>query len=107
MSKTSKTRTRRNFNPSEKVKIVKEHLLEKVPVSELCEREDIKPNQFYDWQKKLFSNGERAFEAENRRKEKKLEDELLKKTEELQHKDSVIGEIMSDFVALKKKLSES
>jgi len=31
--------------------------VDKVPVSELCEKERIQPTQFYNWQKQFFENG--------------------------------------------------
>ena len=45
---------RRHFADHEKVAILKRHLVEKVPVSDLCDELDIYPNQFYDWLKKFF-----------------------------------------------------
>ena len=37
------------------------HLLEKVPISEVCEKHQIIPTQFYQWQKTFFENGAAAF----------------------------------------------
>ena len=64
--------TRRHFSGPEKVAILKRHLLEKVPVSDLCDELDIGPNLFYRWQKEFFENGHAAFQ--NDRKSKALED---------------------------------
>ena len=57
---------------TEKVAILKRHLLDKVPVSDLCDELDIYPNQFYDWLKEFFENGHAAFD--NGRKAKAVED---------------------------------
>jgi transposase-like protein len=38
---------RRHFNPEEKVGILKKHLLEKVPVSTLCDLHGIHPTMFH------------------------------------------------------------
>ena len=46
---------RRHFTPEEKVAILRRHLVDKVPVSELCE--ELRPTVFYRWQKELFENG--------------------------------------------------
>src|SRR5271169_1990938 len=59
---------RRHFADEEKVAILKRHLIDKVPVSDLCDELDIYPNQFYDWLKKFFENGHLAFA--NGRKDK-------------------------------------
>jgi hypothetical protein len=44
---------RKHFTPEEKVAILTRHLLEKVPVSELCEELGLRPTVFYRWQKEL------------------------------------------------------
>ncbi len=43
--------TRRHFSPEDKIKILRLHLLEKLPISEVCEKHQITPTQFYQWQK--------------------------------------------------------
>ena len=40
---------RRQFSAEQKVAIVKQHLVDKVPVSDLCERHQILATQFYQW----------------------------------------------------------
>ena len=58
----SKSGERRHFSPEQKVAIVKAHLVDRVPISDLCDRYHIQPTQFYWWQKQLFENGRAAFE---------------------------------------------
>jgi len=48
---------RKHFTPEEKVAILRRHLVDKVPVSELCEELGLRPTVFYRWQKELFENG--------------------------------------------------
>ena len=48
---------RRTFSGQEKVAIVKRHLIDGVPVSDLCEEQRIQPTLFYQWQKQVFENG--------------------------------------------------
>ena len=55
------TNSRRHYAPEEKVKILREHLLEGRPISEVCEGHRINPTQFYQWQKTFFENGAAAF----------------------------------------------
>ena len=59
---------RRHFAGTEKVAILKRHLIDKVPVSNLCDELDLYPNQFYAWLKEFFENGHAAFD--NGRKSK-------------------------------------
>ena len=102
------TRQRRHFSGPEKVAALKRHLVEKVPVSDLCDELGIAPNLFYRWQKEFFENGHAAFD--NGRKAKGVEDAKERKIEQLeaklQRKNEVLGELMEEHVQLKKELGE-
>ena len=52
---------RKHYTSEEKVAILRRHLLDKVPVSDLCEELGLKPTVFYRWQKEFFENGAAAF----------------------------------------------
>lgn len=99
---------RRHFSGTEKVAILKRHLLDKVPVSDLCDEYDLYPNQFYAWLKEFFENGHAAFD--NGRKSKAVENAQEQKIEKLeaklQRKDSVLAELMEEHVQFKKSLGE-
>ena len=100
-------KTRRHFTPEQKAAIVREHLLEKVPVSQLCQKHNLKPTLFYRWQKEMFDGAPALFEHKNRGPKKNtLERQNQKLREKLAHKDAVIAEIMEDHIALKKELGE-
>ena len=99
---------RRHFTPQEKVAIVKRHLLEGVPVSNLCDQFEINPTLFYQWQRQLFENAHLAFD--NGRKSKAVEDAKERKIEQLeaklQRKNEVMAELMEEHTTLKKTLGE-
>ena len=99
---------RRHFLGTEKVAILKRHLIDKVPVSDLCDELELYPNQFYGWLKEFFENGHLAFD--NGRKSKAVEDANVQKIErleaKLQRKDSVLAELMEEHTLLKKELGE-
>ena len=99
---------RRHFAGTEKVAILKRHLLDKVPVSDLCDEYDLYPNQFYAWLKEFFENGQAAFD--NGRKSKAVEDAKDKKIEQLEaklvRKNEVMAELMEAHTELKKSLGE-
>jgi transposase-like protein len=99
---------RRHFSPQEKVALLKRHLLEKTPVSDLCDEVGIAPNLFYRWQKEFFDNAHVAFA--NGRKAKASEDAKDRKIEhleaKLQRKNEVLAEVMEEFTQLKKELGE-
>lgn len=100
---------RRHFAGSEKVAILKQHLVEKVPVSDLCDQHDIYPNQFYGWLKDFFENGHVAFD--NGRKSKAVEDAKDRKIQQLEakmaRKNEVMAELMEAHTELKKSLGEA
>ncbi len=100
--------TRRQFSAQEKVAILRLHLLEHKPVSEICEQYQLNPTVFYRWQKDLFDHGTAAFDrAENGsadRATQKLQKENTQLKSKLASKDEVIAEIMAEQVRLKKTL---
>ena len=53
---------RRKFSAQQKVQVLRQHLVEKTPISQVCEQHGIQPTQFYQWQKVFFENGAAAFE---------------------------------------------
>jgi transposase-like protein len=98
---------RRYFSGEEKVKILRLHLLEGKPVSDLCEQYKINPSLFYQWQRTFFENGSRAFEGTgNARPETKLEKQVETLEARLQRKHEVLSELMEEHIRLKKDLGE-
>ena len=100
---------RRRHSAHEKVAILRQHLLEKVPVSEVCDRHGLNPTVFYRWQKEFFEHGTAAFEARAPRADgraRQLQERIEKLSARLARKDEVIVELMEDHVRLKKSLGE-
>jgi transposase len=99
------SKSRRNYSSEEKVAILKRHLLEKEPVSDICDKLNLAPTQFYRWQKEFFENGFRAFDNKskaNHSRTRQLEEKLEHLEDRLKHKDNIIAEITEDYVRLKK-----
>jgi transposase-like protein len=101
---------RKKFSSEEKVRLLRLHLIEKEPVSDICDRHGLNPNVFYRWQKLFFENGAAAFaQVGTGRKDsgdKKLERQNAQLKARLASKDEVIAEIMASHVQLKKSLGE-
>ena len=99
---------RRRFDAKDKVKIIREHLVDKRPLSEVCQQYGIAPTQFYQWQKLFFEQGTAVFEPRKvvASKSVELENTVKKLTKKLAQKDEVIAEIMASHVELKKSLGE-
>ena len=96
---------RKHYSSARKVEILREHLENGISIGDLSRRYDIHPNMIHKWKKQLFENAQEIFSqkqkgplsAENRKIEK-LEDKL-------KDKDSLIAEIITDNIRLKKKLN--
>jgi len=100
--------TRRHFTPEQKVAILRQHLLEAVPISSLCGQYQINPTLFYRWQKELFENAAAAFAKPSRsRSVGKAEQTIDRLEHKLRQRDEALAELMQEHVALKKSLGES
>ena len=87
-----------------KVQALRRHLIDKEKVSDICDDLGIHPNIFYEWQSKFFTEGNQVFCSS---KEKKtLEKKVEKLTDQSKHKDSVIADLVTELIDLKKSLGE-
>ena len=100
------SRTRKNYTPEEKVTILKRHLVEKVPVSDLCDEAGLNPTVFYGWQKLLFENGAAAFQKTRGRQVDRRDEKIEKLEAKLAQKNEVLAELLEEHVQLKKELGE-
>jgi transposase-like protein len=106
---TEKKKTRRRHSIETKVSILREHHLNKTPISDLCDEHQLQPSSVYRWQHQLFEHAGVALEAAAAGKRKSTrEEKLLRENEQLkaklEKKNEVIAEISEEFVALKKAL---
>jgi transposase-like protein len=102
---------RKFLTPEQKIAIVREHLLEKVPVSDLCEKHGISPVNFYNWQRQLFEEGASVFQRKPngsvvRRQEDSRQRKIDQLEAKLQQKNEVIAELLEEHVKLKKASGE-
>ncbi len=92
----------RRLTSQEKIQLVRRHLLEKEPVSALCDEMGLSPTQYYRWQKALFENGATAFD--DKRTQKAQERQVADLEARLQAKNEVVAELLEEHIALKKRL---
>ena len=97
---------RRRFSGKKKVEILRRHLLEDEPISEVCDEHDLSPSQFYRWQKRFFEQGAAAFQTKGGSRERKLKKKVSELEEKIAKRDEVIAEIMESHVQLKKKTGD-
>ena len=99
-----------NFlSAEEKIGLLKEHLVAKVPVAELCDKYKIAPSVLWGWQKTLFNEGAQLLVRKKSHcdnlKLKRAELRIAQLEEKLKQKNDVIAELMQDHIELKKKLN--
>jgi transposase len=96
-------RQRKHYAPEEKVAILRRHLLDKEPISKLCDELGLPPTVFR-WQKELFENGAAAFEQKARPNHSAEQERIAYLEKKIQTKDEVLAELMAEHVALKKEI---
>ena len=92
--------------PEQKVAILKKHLVEGVPLSDICDQYGLHPSVFYRWQKAFFEKGYLAFQTSNDYQTSKLEKKVSKLEQKLSQKNEVLSELMEEHIKLKKNLGE-
>lgn len=100
------TKTRKRYTPEEKVAILKQHLVDSVPISDVCDQHHLSPTVFYRWQKQFFENGSTAFITKRKSKETSQERRIRELEKKLANKNEVVSELMEAHLKLKKNLGE-
>jgi transposase-like protein len=107
-------RPRKHLPAPDKLAILKQYLVEKKPVSDLCDRYGLQPSQIYSWQALLFEHGASALDRKPGRRAAdpkdgriaQLETQLAQKEAKLAEKNEVIAELMEENVRSKKAAGE-
>ena len=102
------SKQRRRFGAEKKVQIVRRHLADKVPVSDLADEFDVQPSQIHTWVKQVLDRAEKAFERPDgpRRKEVGKDAKIAQLEEKLATKNEVISELMEENIKAKKANGE-
>jgi len=90
----------------EKALILKRYLVEKVPMSDLCDEYGLQPSQVYRWQKQLFENAAGAFRRTNKRAQESKDRKIAALEDKLAKKNEGVAELLEDHVQLKRELGE-
>lgn len=99
----------KQFTPQEKALLVKRHLLEDVPISQLCEENSIRPAVFQKWLEEFFRNSAAAFSTPHNRRGRPpkqwCEYQQVRDLErKLEQKDEAMAQLLAEHLKLKKKL---
>src|SRR5258708_1107059 len=87
---------RKHYTGEEKVAILRRHLLDKVPVSDLCDELGLQPTVFYRWQKEFFENGAAVFQGKSRPDHQAEQQGMEFLEKKVQTKDEVLAEMMAE-----------
>lgn len=96
--------TRRAFAPQQKAQIVRRHLADKEPVSDLASELQIQPSQIHGWVKLVLDQAEAAFRRQpgNRREDQAKDQRIAQLEQKLVQKNEVIVELLEENVRAKK-----
>ena len=111
-SKQSIQRSRRVFTPEQKATILRRHLADKVPVSDLCDEYQLQPSLFYLWQRQALENLTAALQDGRTQRGAAQtasadRDRIAALEAKLARKDRIIAEVSEEYLDLKKKLGDS
>ena len=96
-------KTRRKFSSEEKIRIVLEGLKGEASIAELCRREGISPNLYYNWSKEFLEAGKRRLMGNTKREATSTEVVSLRQENgQLKH---LVAELSLRNQVLKKSLS--
>jgi transposase len=99
-------RERRHWSAEDKTKLLRQHLIEKTPVSKICEQAELAPSLFHRWLEQLFQNAPLALESKRTPERGKDQQRIEKLEAKMRQKDEVLAELMAEHIALKKEFGE-
>jgi len=98
-----KRRTRRKFNPEEKIRIILEGLKGEDSISAICRREGIAPSLYYKWSKAFLQAGRRRLKGDTLREANS--DEVGEIRQENEQLKQLVAELSLKNRVLKKSLN--
>lgn len=99
---------KKRYTSEEKTMILREHLENQIPISELSERYGVHPNAIYTWKKQMFEASSQQFGGKKKSNDKSLQraEQRIKELEKtLSQRESLIAELVEDNIKLKKNLT--
>ena len=103
MVREIKRKTRRKFNPEERIRIILEGLKGEDSIAAICRREGIAPSLYYKWSKSFLEAGKQRLKGDTIREASSDEvSELRKENEQLKQ---LVAELSLKSRVLKKSLT--
>ena len=93
-------KTRRRYSSEEKIRIVLEGLKGEESISEICRREGMSPNLYYNWSKEFLEAGKRRLSGNTKREA--TSSEVMDLRQENSHLKELVADLSLHNVRLKK-----
>lgn len=99
-------RQRKHYKAEQKIIILRELLENNVPISQLCEKYEVRPNDIYNWKKKLFESAANIFDQKiSTIKQTSVEQKKIEKLQsKLRDRDEAISYLISENIGIKKSI---
>ena len=97
---------KKRYSSEEKTIILREHLENHIPVSELAEKYGVHPNAIYKWKKQMYESAPESLQKTKKRADKELlkaQRRIAELEKVLSIRESLIAELVEDNIYLKKK----
>lgn len=101
--KLIKRKTKRKYNPEEKIRVVLEGLRGEESIAELCRREGLNPNVYYKWSKDFIEAGKKRLAGDIKREA--TTDEVTELKQENTQLKELVAEVSLKNRVLKKSLN--
>ena len=98
------SKPRRRHTAEQKAELLRQHVAEKKPVSEVCNEAEIQPSLFYTWQRELLAGAHTVFSTRRApSRENELEAKISRLEARVARKDQIIAEVTEEYVDAPKK----
>ena len=99
-------RQRKHYTAERKVMILRELLENNVPVNQLAEKYEVRPNDVYNWKKKLFESATDIFTQKSSiPKQVSAEQNKIEKLQsKLKDRDEAISYLIRENIEIKKRI---
>ena len=97
---------RKHYSAEQKVMILRELLENNIPISQLAEKYEVRPNDIYNWKKKLFESATDIFAPKiSAPKQTSAEQKKIEKLQsKLKDRDEAISYLLRENIEIKKSI---
>ena len=101
--KAEETEKKKRWTVEEKARVVRRYLKDHVGLADLAEETGTSPGLILQWSKQALEGLEQTFSRETHRQRKVLHREILEKEDRIRKLESVVSELSTENLTLKKK----